>query len=72
MQMLEQRKLNQLLNVRYSGLLEENVFGYVQIRKDKNLIKKYRPPYNVMLKDDKTYPYIRVTVQEDFQTDVAG
>ncbi len=31
-----------------------------------NLIKKYRPPYNVMLKDDKTYPYIKVTLKETF------
>ena len=31
-----------------------------------NLIKEHRPKYNTMLKDDKGYPYIRVTVQEDF------
>ncbi len=31
-----------------------------------NLIKEYTPKYNTMLRDDKTYPYIRVTVQEDF------
>lgn len=31
-----------------------------------NLIKKHRPKYNVMLKDDKTYPYIKVTTNEDF------
>ncbi|GHV34453.1 UvrABC system protein C [Bacteroidia bacterium] len=38
----------------YEALLLEN-----------NLIKKYRPPYNVMLKDDKTYPWICVK-NEDF------
>jgi excinuclease ABC subunit C len=33
---------------------------------ESNLIKKYQPRYNTMLKDDKNYPYIRVTVQEDY------
>ena len=31
-----------------------------------NLIKEYRPKYNTMLKDDKAYPYIKVTVEEPF------
>lgn len=31
-----------------------------------NLIKKNRPKFNVLLKDDKTYPYIKINVQDEF------
>jgi excinuclease ABC subunit C len=31
-----------------------------------NLVKRYRPRYNVRLKDDKSYPFIKITLAEDF------
>jgi excinuclease ABC subunit C len=33
---------------------------------EQNLIKRHRPPFNVRLRDDKSYPYIAVTVADDY------
>ena len=33
---------------------------------EQNLVKRHRPPYNVRLRDDKSFPYIAVTVDDDY------
>ncbi len=50
-----------------------NSFDFVVTNNEKeslilenSLIKKYRPKYNVILRDDKTYPSLRLSTQEDF------
>lgn len=33
---------------------------------ENNLIKEHKPPYNILLKDDKNYPFVRINLKEDF------
>ncbi len=56
-------------------IMVENIWDFEYIMTDSelealilecNLIKEHRPKYNILLKDDKDYPYIKITMEEDY------
>ena len=55
-------KLNNVIYVGKAIKLSNRVRSYFR------LIKKYRPKFNVLLKDDKTYPYIKIDVKDPYPT----
>ncbi|MCB0407104.1 MAG: excinuclease ABC subunit UvrC [Bdellovibrionales bacterium] len=54
--------VNQIANIQYL-LTKTEVEAFLL---EASLIKKYRPRYNIRLKDDKTYPYIRCSLSDEF------
>ncbi|RMG02318.1 MAG: excinuclease ABC subunit UvrC [Nitrospirae bacterium] len=62
---LEPRKQKMVRKVRdLSVLVTENELEALAL--EANLIKEYRPKYNVILRDDKNYPYIRLSINEEW------
>ncbi len=62
---LEPRKAKMIRKVRdFSIMVTENELEALAL--EANLIKEYRPRYNVILRDDKNYPYLRLTLREEW------
>lgn len=60
---LDQRKLSMVKLVKdFSCLVTENELEALIL--EANLIKQHKPPFNVVLRDDKNYPYLKLTVAE--------
>lgn len=62
---LDPRKEAMVKNVRdFSYIATDNELEALAL--EANLIKQYRPKFNVILRDDKNYPYLKLTVNEDW------
>lgn len=62
---LDQRKASMVEHVRdFSFIVTESELEAFVL--EANLIKQFKPNYNIILRDDKNYPYIRVTMKEDW------
>ncbi|GAB6183133.1 excinuclease ABC subunit UvrC [Thermodesulfovibrio hydrogeniphilus] len=62
---LDQRKLKMLTQIKdFSYIVTNSEFEALVL--ECNLIKQYRPPFNVVLRDDKNYPYLRITLTEQW------
>ncbi len=62
---VDPRKLKMLSQIKdFSYIVTSNEFEALVL--ECNLIKQYRPPFNVVLRDDKNYPYLRITMTEQW------
>ena len=73
------RRVNSYFNRTQKNIKTENLvkniydFDYIVtntefdcLMLENNLIKKYKPHYNILLKDDKNFPYIKINLKEDY------
>lgn len=60
---LRKSKMVQLVKD-FSFIVTSNEFEALVL--EANLIKEYKPPFNVLLRDDKNYPYLRITITEEW------
>ncbi len=62
---LDPRKLKMISQIQdFSYIVTNSEFEALVL--ECNLIKQYRPPFNVILRDDKNYPYLRITLTEQW------
>ncbi|MCX7987988.1 MAG: excinuclease ABC subunit UvrC [Thermodesulfovibrio sp.] len=62
---LDSRKARMMEKVKdLSYIVTSNEFEALVL--EANLIKKYKPPFNILLRDDKSYPYLKISITEDW------